>query len=290
MFAVTGITGNVGGEVARNLLAAKRPVRGVVRDRGKAGSWEKSGCQIAQADINDVRTLTAAFRDAEGVFVLVPPNFDPAPDFPEAQAIGATLRSAISAAHPGRVVYLSTIGAQATQSNLLSQHSIIEQALGDLPVPISFLRPGWFMENSAWDVAPARESGVIPGFLQPFDKPVPMVSTADIGRVASELMQETWKGKRVVELEGPHRVTPAGIAVIFADLLGHPVRMEAVPRESWESLFQSQGMRNPTPRIRMLDGFNDGWIEFEAGEAGSRKGGTEITTVLQKLIERESVS
>lgn len=290
MFAVTGITGNVGGEVARNLLAAKRPVRGVVRDRGRAGSWEKSGCEIAQADINDAQALTAVFRDAEGVFVLVPPNFDPEPDFPEAQVIGATLRSAISAARPGGVVYLSTIGAQATQSNLLSQHTIIEQALGDLPVPITFLRPGWFMENSAWDVAAARESGVIPGFLQPFDKTVPMVSTADIGRVAAELMQETWNGKRVVELEGPHRVTPAGIAVIFADLLGHPVRMEAVPRDSWESLFKSQGMKNPLPRIRMLDGFNEGWIEFEAGEAGSRKGGTQIRTVLQKLIERQGKS
>ena len=48
--------------------------------------------------------------------------------------------------------------------------------------------------------------------------------------------------------------------------------MDAVPRETWEQLFRSQGMKNPTPRIRMLDGFNDGWIEFENGDAGSGKG------------------
>jgi len=53
------------------------------------------------------------------VFVLVPPNFDPSPDFYEARATAATLKSAIEAARPCRVVYLSTIGAQATQSNLL---------------------------------------------------------------------------------------------------------------------------------------------------------------------------
>jgi hypothetical protein len=41
--------------------------------------------------------------------------------------------------------------------------------------------------------------------------------------------------------------------------------MEAVPRESWEDLFRSQGMKNPIPRIRMLDGFNEGWIDFEGG-------------------------
>ena len=80
MFAIMGITGNVGGEVARKLLAAKLPVRGVTRDAGKCAAWAQRGCEIVAADINDAATLTGAFRGAEGVFVLVPPNFDPSPD------------------------------------------------------------------------------------------------------------------------------------------------------------------------------------------------------------------
>jgi NAD(P)H dehydrogenase (quinone) len=287
MFAVTGITGNVGGEVARNLLAAGQPVRAVVREIGKGETWTKLGCDLVEADINDASALTTAFKGVDGIFVLVPANFDPLPDFREARAIAATLRSAIEAARPGRVVYLSTIGAQAIRSNLLTQHSIIEQALGESSIPISFLRPGWFMENSIWDVAPAR-NGMISSFLQPLNKPVPMVATGDIGRVAAELIQTTWNGRRVVELEGPHRVTPKEIAATFAELLGRPVKTEAVPRETWESLFKSQGMKNPLPRIQMLDGFNEGWIEFQSGESGSRKGKTEMRTVLQRLIERES--
>jgi uncharacterized protein YbjT (DUF2867 family) len=290
MFAIMGITGNVGGEVARNLLAAQQPVRGVVREVVRSGEWAQRCREVAQADINDAPALTSAFQGAEGVFVLVPPNFDPSPDFREARATGATLRSALEAARPGKVVYLSTIGAQASQSNLLSQHGIIERALGDLSAPITFLRPGWFMENSSWDVTLAREKGVIPSFLQPLDKPVPMVATADIGRVAVELLQETWSGRRVVELESQHRVTPNEIAAAFAKLLGRAVRMEAVPRDTWETLFKSQGMQNPTPRIRMLDGFNEGWIEFERGETGSRKGNVALETVLQTLIERASKS
>jgi NAD(P)H dehydrogenase (quinone) len=286
MFAITGITGNVGGEVARNLLAAKQPVRGVARDVGKCAAWAKQGCEIVDADINDVAALTSAFKATEGVFVLVPPNFDPSPDFREARAIAVTLRKALDAARPSKVVYLSTIGAQAAQPNLLTQHTIIERALGDLPVPITFLRPGWFMENSSWDVAPAMSSGVIASFLQPLDKPKPMVATADIGRVAAALLQETWSGHRVVELEGPQRVTPHEIAATFSRLLGRPVKMEVVPRDTWESLFLSQGMKNPTPRIRMLDGFNEGWIEFASGEAGSRKGNVALETVLRSLIER----
>ena len=290
MFAVTGITGNVGSEVARNLLAAKQPVRGVARDVGKCAAWAQRGCEIVAAEINDAAALTAAFRGAAGVFVLVPPNFDPSPDFREARAIAETLRTALNAARPGRVVYLSTIGAQATQPNLLTQHTIIERALGDLPVPITFLRPAWFMENSSWDVAPATSGGVIPSFLQPLDRPVPMVATADIGRVAAELLRETWSGHRVVELEGPHRVTPNEIAATFARLLSRPVKMEIVPHETWEALFLSQGMKNPTPRIQMLDGFNEGWIEFAGGEAGSRKGKVPLETVLRSLIERAGKS
>jgi NAD(P)H dehydrogenase (quinone) len=290
MFAVTGITGNVGGEVARNLLAAGQPVRGIVRETRKGEAWAARGCDLVEADINDPATLSAAFKGAAGVFVLVPPNFDPSPDFPEARAVAAALRSAIEEARPSRVVYLSTIGAQATRSNLLTQHSIIEQVLGESSIPICFLRPAWFMENSSWDVAPAAKNGVFPSFLQPLDKPVPMVATADIGHVAAELIQTSWSGRRVVELEGPHRVTPEQIAATFADLLGRPVRTDAVPRDTWESLFQSQGMKNPAPRIQMLDGFNEGWIEFESGEAGARKGKVELRTVFQRLIERESRS
>jgi NAD(P)H dehydrogenase (quinone) len=286
MFVVTGITGNVGGEVAHNLLAAGQPVRGVVRETRKGEAWAKRGCDIVEADINHAAALSAAFKGAAAVFVLVPPNFDPSPDFREARATAAALRSALDASRPGRVVYLSTIGAQATRSNLLTQHSIIEQVLGDLSIPICFLRPAWFMENSSWDVDPAAKNGLFPSFLQPLDKPVPMVATADIGRVAAELLKAAWSGRNVVELEGPHRVTPEQIAATFADLLGRPVRTDAVPRDTWESLFQSQGMKNPIPRIQMLDGFNEGWIEFQNGEAGSRKGKVELRTVLQRLVDQ----
>jgi uncharacterized protein YbjT (DUF2867 family) len=240
------------------------------------------------ATIEDATSLTAAFQGAEGVFVLVPPNFDPLPGFPEARTIGAALQSALDAARPARVVYLSTIGAQANEPNLLTQHTIIEEAIGALPMPITFLRPAWFMENCGWDVAPARERGVIPSFLQPLDKPVPMVATADIGEVAAGLLQEKWDGHRVVELEGPTRLTPNQIAATFTKLLGKPVQMEIVPRDSWEMLFRSQGMKNPIPRMRMLDGFNEGWIEFGVGEAASRKGSVTLESVLQDLIQQQA--
>jgi uncharacterized protein YbjT (DUF2867 family) len=44
MYAITGITGQVGGAVARALLAARLPVRAVVRAAGKGVTWAERGC------------------------------------------------------------------------------------------------------------------------------------------------------------------------------------------------------------------------------------------------------
>ena len=283
MYAITGITGKVGGQVARALLNAGQAVRAVVRDPSKGAAWKSLGCDVSLADMNDATALSVAFKAAAAVFVLLPPIFDPAEGFPETRATVTRLRQALQAARPQRVVCISTIGAQAKQTNLLTQLQIMEQSLGDLPMPIAFLRPAWFMENCAWDVTPARDTGIISSFLQPLDKPFPMVATADIARVAAGLLQQEWTGRRVLELEGPARVTPNEIAATFARIFQHPVRAQIVPRQTWEPSFKSQGMKHPTPRIQMLDGFNQGWIDFEYDQATRLKGHVVLQDVLQEL-------
>ena len=113
MYAITGITGKVGGALARNLLAEKLPVRAVLRDEAKGAEWRASGCQIAIAEMDDAASLAAAFKDAEGVFIRPPPEFDPEPGFPEARRVIAAVTEALGDARPARIVCLSTIGADA---------------------------------------------------------------------------------------------------------------------------------------------------------------------------------
>jgi NAD(P)H dehydrogenase (quinone) len=214
----------------------------------------------------------------------MPPTFDPTPGFPETRAVIEALKSALDRAKPKKVVCLSTIGVQAKEENLLSQLGLVERELSDLSTPVAFLRAAWFIENAAWDVASAREIGIIPSFLQPLDKRFPMVAVEDIGALGAKMLQEDWTGQRTVELEGPARITPNELSETFAKILGKPVRAELVARETWEELFLVQGMKNPTPRMRMLDGFNEGWIEFAGGEVGSMKGKTGLETALLRLI------
>src|SRR3981189_1164025 len=200
MFAVTGITGKVGAAVARSLLSADHPVRAVVRDRGKGAAWADLGCDIAVADLGDAGALTKAFEGTEGVFAMLPPVFDPAPGFPEAREFNASMYTALAKAKPKKVVALSTIGADAPQPNLLNALGLMEDALKILPMPVVFLRAAWFMENAAWDIASARE-GNIQCYLQPLDRPIPMIATDDVGPTAAALLQEHWEGHGVVKLE-----------------------------------------------------------------------------------------
>ena len=44
MFAITGVTGKVGGKLAKALLSAGQPVRAVLRDKNKAPEWASRGC------------------------------------------------------------------------------------------------------------------------------------------------------------------------------------------------------------------------------------------------------
>jgi uncharacterized protein YbjT (DUF2867 family) len=283
MYAITGITGKVGGEVARHLLANGQSVRAVLRDRAKAADWVAKGCDTAIADMTNAEQLAAAFSGTEGVFILPPSDFDPEPGYPEAKQVIDQVTRALMTARPERVVCLSTIGADAPHDNLLTQRTLMERSLNSIDLPVTFLRPGWFMENALWDVASARDEGVLRSFLQPADKAFPMVATKDVGRLAADLLRQPWSGTRVVELEGPVRVSANDLAQAFAAVLGRPVRVEIVARESWEGLFRAQGMMNPLPRIRMLDGFNEGWIEFADQGRSAVKGTTPLLEVITAL-------
>ena len=258
MFAITGITGQVGGQVADELLAAGKPVRAVLRDKAKAWSWIERGCEAAIAAMDDAGALAAAFDGVEAAFVLLPPVFDPTPGFVESRRNIAAISAALRAARVPRVVVLSTIGADAAPENLLTQLQLLEQALADLPAAVSF--------------------------LQPVERRVAMVATADVAHAAAALLQEASEGHRVVELEGPARVSPADLARALGQALGRDVVAQPVPRAEWEALFRAQGMTNPMPRMRMLDGFNEGWIDFDPASPRLRRGETSLQQVVDGLV------
>jgi uncharacterized protein YbjT (DUF2867 family) len=231
--------------------------------------------------------MEKAFHGAEGVFIMVPPNFAPAQDYPETRAIVAVLRQALAAARPAKVVYLSSVGAHKKHGlGLITQSHILEQEMSSLPSPNAFIRAAWFMENYRWDAGSARERGEIDVHLSPVEGAFPMVATEDIGELAAATLQQSWAGNRYLELEGPQRYSPVDAAATFSRILKKTVGVRPVPRSSWASLFEQQGMPKDrtAPRIEMLDGFNSGWIDFEQTGTEHFKGVRTLEQVLGGLI------
>ena len=160
MFAVMGITGNVGGAVARTLLAQGSKVRGIVRDQAKAQAWKDQGVELFTSDYD--QSLTAAFTGVKGVFAMIPPNIAPEPGFPDSLARLAAIREAVVAAKPPRAVFLSSIGADKPHGlGLVTTAHILEQELGNTGVPSAFLRAGSFMQNILHGLAAARHRHVL---------------------------------------------------------------------------------------------------------------------------------
>ncbi|EPR42125.1 NmrA family protein [Desulfovibrio sp. X2] len=284
MFVILGATGQVGGAAARGLLDRNMPVRAVVRDVGRADPLVARGAQPALADFSDAEALAAVMRGAEGAFVMLPPNFSPSRDYAEARTLAATLRRALSAARPDRVVCLSSVGAHRESGlGLVTQLRILEQELAALDLPVAFVRAAWFMENLRRDIPMVRATGELPSFLQPLNRAIPMVATADVGNLVAQTMQTGWTGRRVLEIAGPG-CCPNDLAEALSAALRRPVRAVETERGRWEELLRGAGIPDPAPLMEMVDGFNSGWITFEGKTAESVRGETPLAEVVASLV------
>ena len=288
MYAVMGITGNVGGNVAKTLLKHGKQVRGIVRDQAKAQAWKQKGVELVTADYDD--NLTAAFTGVEGVFVMIPPNLVPEPGFPDSVARIAAIKKAVLAAKPPKLVFLSSIGSEKTSGlGLITTTHILEEELGSSGVPSAFLRAGSFMENILHSIPAARATGMYFAFYQPLDFAAPLVATDDIGRIAAETLLQTWKGNRVTEISGPAYYSSNDVASALSNALGSPIEGFAVPRETWVQTMAQNGI--PADRsgayIEMLDSFNSGWIAFGVAGTEHVKGTVDLETAVQAMVARE---
>jgi uncharacterized protein YbjT (DUF2867 family) len=291
MYAIMGITGRVGGAIAENLLAQGEQIRAIVRSPEKAMRWRDRGAEIAVADVDDPNALASAFEGTDGVFLMIPPNFAPAPGFPETRKTLASYQAALEKVLPKKAVYLSSIGAEQTSGlGLITSLHLLEQTVRDLPIPQAFLRAGWFMENHAWDVTTARSEGKFFSNLYPLDRKFSLVATADIGKAGADVLRHEWKGTRYIEVAGPEQYSPNDIARALSTALGRTIEAVALPRDKWTEFFIGQGMPKgrTEPRAEMVDGFNSGWIHFGVPGTEPIAGTTSLTSVITKLVANQS--
>lgn len=269
MYFVSGITGQVGGAVARKLLADGHDVRALVRNPDKAAEWSGLGVELRAGDANNTDDVASALDGVDGAFLMMFPTH-PTQGYPEAQSTVNSYRDALCKAPPPRLVVLSSFGSEQPHGlgNITSTY-LLEQALKDVAFPTAFVRAGSFIENYAYGLMQAESSGSFGIFLSPTDRGVPMVASIDIGNEVASLLTTDWTGKRTIELGS--RITPDDLALAISEVSGKHVTVYAIPRDQWTRSLVYMGV--PAASIpmyeEMMESINSGWIDF--GKTGTER-------------------
>jgi NAD(P)H dehydrogenase (quinone) len=291
MYVVAGASGQVGRATAAALLRSGKTVRALVISEAEQREWLGMRQEAAVVDFYREETLAGPLSGAEAAFIMIPPNYNARADYSEARQIISSFITVLQATRPRRVVCLSSIGGHRTERlGLIEQSHILEDSLGSLDLPISIIRPAWFMENAAWQISTADREGKLESFLYPLDRAIPMTATVDIGSAIATLMTDHSQARRVVEIEGPRRYSPSDLAEEMQVMVGRPVETTIVPRSDWHDRFIAEGSPAPSERIAMLDGFNSGWIDFEGPPCEKQYGSKSLQSVLADLIFRYRAS
>lgn len=187
MYVITGATGHTGKRISENLLAAGKSVKVIGRSAEKLADLVAKGAVAAVGDLADTALLTEAFTGAEAVYLMIPPKWD-VTDWRayQRELINAYI-PALKAAKVSKVVLLSSIGAHLLEGvGPVSGIGELEQALRQVEgLDVLALRPGYFMENLFSSVDMIKHAGIHGSILEA-DRPVTMVHTSDIAKVATE--------------------------------------------------------------------------------------------------------
>ncbi len=263
MFVVVGATGNTGSAVVETLLKKKQPVRVVVRSAEKDADWKAKGVEVAVASLDDVSALTAVFEGAQGIYLLVPPNYGATAWLADQQARMDRAAEAVKKSGVGHVVYLSSVGGQLPDGTgpIRAVHYGEGKLVGAVQ-HLTILRPPYFMENWGSVIDAAKAQGVLPTFIAPQAK-IPMISTKDIGRIGAERLMAGGQGKRIVEMAGPEEYSPEQAAAALSQILGKTVMTQHAPLSAVVPTFKSFGFSDEAAKL-----FEDMYTSFSKNAIG----------------------
>ena len=286
MFVISGATGNTGSIVAQTLIDQGQPVRVIVRSEEKGATWKDKGAEVEIAEIMDTDAMTKALEGASGAYFLLPP------DLTNEDFIGDSLRraeaivKAASAARLPHAVILSSVGAQHSDNvGPISTIANLEKLFVAASIPVSAVRPGYFLENIQ-DVMPAvLHEGIYPSMILPLDFKIDMVAAKDIGKtVADALVNPPAVPHRVIELKGAQQYSAEDIAAELSKSLDREIRAVPVPQEAWVDALKKNGLsvQAAETMAEMHENINNGRIAFL--DPNAKKASVDLAAFVEKLV------
>jgi uncharacterized protein YbjT (DUF2867 family) len=232
---VTGGTGFVGGHVVHELRGRELPVRCLVRDARRGAKLAAWGCELAEGDLADPGSLSAAVAGAETVVHLVAIRQGPRERFQRVMVDGTrNLLAAAKEAGAGRIVHMSALGTSELTKDLVPYYWAKwenEQQVSSSGIPYVVFRPSFVF---------GPDGGILPTFVK-LAKLTPVTPIVGSGR---QRIQPVWADDVAAYfVAGVERDDVVGR--VFE--LGGPDVVSW--NEFWERLKRMLGLRRPSIHV-----------------------------------------
>ena len=245
---VTGATGNIGSVITKKLVDAGAKIAVVARHPEKLDAALLDKVEVRQGDLKDAAFVLEATKGADTLFWLTPPDFSVADPATYYRTLGETAASAVKENGIGRVVFISSVGAQSPKAGQITGLGVQEKLLSAVTPNLYILRCGFFMENFLMQLDSIREQGAVYSVAAP-DIKIPMIATQDIGARAAELLLDTsWTGHHLQGLHGPADLTYPEAVEIVGNAIGKPVQYVPITEQQAVDFLTSKGVGEPVAR------------------------------------------
>jgi uncharacterized protein YbjT (DUF2867 family) len=193
---LTGSLGNISKPLAEILIKNGHEVTIISNDSKKVSDIEALGAKAAIGSVSDVAFLTDAFKGADAVYTMVPPNWGVSNYRQYIAETGKNYLEAIKASGVKRVVNLSSIGAHLSGgTGPIAGLYDVEHTLNTLyGIAVKHLRAGFFYINFFFDTGLIRNKGIMGNNYGEKTRLI-MVHPRDIAAVAAQELQGSFEGK-----------------------------------------------------------------------------------------------
>jgi uncharacterized protein YbjT (DUF2867 family) len=230
---VYGANGAQGGAIATRLREEGFAVRGVVRDKSRAVALERTGIEIAVADLDDVEALRRANANVDAILLTLPLEWD------VETAVRWTKNGLAAAQAAGvRFIVLNSgvrLPAERTSVPAFELRRAVELVVQAGTIPATFLRPPMFMENL---LSPAVAASILDQRLLAYPVAarlrVSWLSLRDLGSYVAVALRRTDLAGQAFEVSGPEPLDGAALAEQLGHGLGFPLAYSALPPDVFE--------------------------------------------------------
>ncbi|GAB1543173.1 hypothetical protein NUACC21_58470 [Scytonema sp. NUACC21] len=229
-----GVTGGTGAHVVKGFLEqGVTNLRAITRKidlaRPSLLKMNDAGVELVEANLDDEASLAAAFAGISAVYCHATAADSAKPDPQEIERAKRVARVAVQS-QIKHFVYNSAGGADRnSRIGHIEQKYKVEQIFKEAGLATTMLRACLFMEEF-WKkyTRPSILKGVFPFSIQP-DRPMHLITTKDMGRVAAWVMENPSKYiGQDIELAGDV-LTPKQMAEAFSKAQGIPVVYRETP-------------------------------------------------------------